>query len=53
VAEHDDRKTRHLICVKCKTESDDAARGWRALRGDNDEVVTYCPSCAMRVFGAK
>jgi hypothetical protein len=46
-----------MRCAECGAESDERARGWRALLGEEWEtdgslfVVTYCPSCAEQEFG--
>jgi hypothetical protein len=50
MAKHDEGEKRHLVCAECEAESDDAARGWRALQSEENEVVTYCPKCAAREF---
>jgi len=49
-----------LQCVECGAESDELATGWRAyyLAGEPDDdenktqLITYCPECAEREFGA-
>ena len=53
---HPDRLTTRLMrCDQCGAESDERARGWRAMLGleDDDTVVTVvlCPVCAERDFG--
>jgi hypothetical protein len=49
-----------LVCVECKASSDASARGWRAYvvevdddGEEEDEVVFYCPRCAVREFGGR
>ena len=39
-----------LVCVECERESDESARGWRALLTVDDEVAIYCPECAREEF---
>jgi hypothetical protein len=50
ITDYDVYGERRLVGVECKPESDDEARGWRALPTDENEVVTYCPECAAREF---
>ena len=47
-----------LVCGECGVESDEQARGWRALPvSEDDELPTredrvefFCPDCAAREF---
>jgi hypothetical protein len=43
-----------LVCVECEAESEERARGWRALLADAEfepeEAATYCPDCARKEF---
>ena len=51
MADRDEQEKRPLVwlvCAECKADSDDKARGWRALQADDDEVAIYCPDCAAR-----
>jgi hypothetical protein len=45
-----------LECVECGRQSDPKARGWQGhlVECDDDgedEVVFFCPLCALREFG--
>ena len=40
-----------LGCVECGCTSDQEARGWRTHLTFDDELATYCPSCAEAEFG--
>ena len=46
-----------LVCVECRRRADAQARGWQAHlvesddNEDEDEVVFFCPACAVREFG--
>ena len=45
-----------LVCEECRARSDARALGWRGYLVDRDddgedEVVFYCPRCAVREFG--
>jgi len=44
-----------LVCLECEEHADDEARGWEAHRCDVDddgenEILVYCPDCAVREF---
>jgi hypothetical protein len=47
-----------LRCAECRQWSDGHARGWRLFRvgeidpDDTPELVTFCPDCWDREFGA-
>jgi hypothetical protein len=42
-----------LTCAECGVTSSDDAKGWRAYLDDEDQVVMFCASCAVREFGCK
>ena len=43
---------RLVRCAECEAESDEQARGWRALTGEEDDgslmTAVYCPTCAAK-----
>jgi hypothetical protein len=43
--------SRPLCCVECGCVCLEGCRGWRAYLAGEDEVVVYCPACAVREFG--
>ena len=40
-----------LVCVECRTMSDEEARGWRTYLTEDGEGATFCPNCAGHEFG--
>ncbi len=45
-----------LVCEECGAAAEGAERGWRAYLCDvdddgQDEILTYCPWCALNAFG--
>jgi dissimilatory sulfite reductase (desulfoviridin) alpha/beta subunit len=42
---------RRLTCVECGKTARGDATGWRSYVTVDDQVATYCPACAERVFG--
>ena len=45
------RTSDRIICVERATRSDQGAVRWRAYLSSDDEVVIFCPDCAVREFG--
>jgi hypothetical protein len=44
-----------IVCLECEEHTNDEARGWEAHRYDvdddgADEILFYCPACAVREF---
>lgn len=46
-----------MRCAECGIETEDKARGWRALVGEEDDggvmVAVFCPACAERELEAE
>jgi hypothetical protein len=48
-----------LICVECRRAAEHKAGRWRAYliesddANEEDEVLFYCPRCAVREFGER
>jgi len=54
--DHLDVRPVELFCEECRARSGASAVGWRGYLVDRDddgedEVVFYCPRCAVREFG--